>query len=324
MKRYDFTVVGTAAAVSVLKVRNMPEQGKSTPVFGDGFLSYSNGGMGLNICAGLAKLGASLYPVLTYADERQGEFLHDFIARYHMPADGIQDPPKGAGGTTIIIQDGKKNHMTMVTNYENRMPESEYYGRQRMEPHFFADSKMVVLTAPMAMNTQTIVESIEKSGVPLAFSMRKDPWALPHEILWRILCQASILFANEGETAYLVEEFGLADICDLFSAGKMRHIVQTLGADGSNVYSKGPEEIRRIHAAAVPCETEEIETVGAGDGYVSGFLYGYIHGRSIADCAMLGSTFSSFVLEKEGSITNLPTQEQLLARYAANQNRECE
>ena len=37
MKRYDFTVVGTAATVSILHVNQMPECGKSTPVFG--FLS---------------------------------------------------------------------------------------------------------------------------------------------------------------------------------------------------------------------------------------------------------------------------------------------
>lgn len=66
MKRYDFTVVGTAATVSILHVNQMPECGKSTPVFGGSFTEYSNGGMGLNICAGLARLGEAVYPVLTY------------------------------------------------------------------------------------------------------------------------------------------------------------------------------------------------------------------------------------------------------------------
>lgn len=63
MKRYDFTVVGTAATVSILHVNQMPECGKSTPVFGGSLTEYSNGGMGLNICAGLARLGEAVYPV---------------------------------------------------------------------------------------------------------------------------------------------------------------------------------------------------------------------------------------------------------------------
>lgn len=72
MKRYDFTVVGTAATVSILHVNQMPECGKSTPVFGGSFTEYSNGGMGLNICAGLARLGEAVYPVLTYCRHADG------------------------------------------------------------------------------------------------------------------------------------------------------------------------------------------------------------------------------------------------------------
>ena len=60
-----FTVVGTAATVSILHVNQMPECGKSTPVFGGSLTEYSNGGMGLNVCAGLARLGEAVYPVLT-------------------------------------------------------------------------------------------------------------------------------------------------------------------------------------------------------------------------------------------------------------------
>ena len=139
MKRYDFTVVGTAATVSILRVRQMPECGKSTPVFGGGLAEYDNGGMGLNICAGLAKLGASVYPVLTYADYRQHDFLHGFAQEYRMPEDGIKDPPAQARGTTIMIQNAEKNHMTLITEYEHRLPESTFYGVQEMKPQFFRD-----------------------------------------------------------------------------------------------------------------------------------------------------------------------------------------
>lgn len=155
MKRYDFTVVGTAATVSILHVNQMPECGKSTPVFGGSLTEYSNGGMGLNICAGLARLGEAVYPVLTYADHRQHDFLHAFAREYHMPENGIQDPPEKARGTTIMIQNAEKNHMTLITEYAHRLPGSTFYGVQEMKPEFFRDSRYVVLTAPMAMNVQT-------------------------------------------------------------------------------------------------------------------------------------------------------------------------
>ena len=94
--------------------------------------------------------------------------------------------------------------------------------------------------------------------------------------------------------------------------------METLGAQGSRVYAKEGDGIAVTQVGAIRPECSEIETVGAGDGYVCGFLYGLLHGCSARDCALLGGTLSSFVLEKEGSVTNLPTQKQLLARYEKN------
>ena len=315
MKRYDFTVVGTAATVSILRVRQMPECGKSTPVFGGGLAEYDNGGMGLNICAGLAKLGASVYPVLTYADYRQHDFLHGFAKEYRMPEDGIKDPPAQARGTTIMIQNAEKNHMTLITEYEHRLPESTFYGVQEMKPQFFRDSRYVILTAPMAMNTQPAIDAIRASGTPLVLSMRKDPNALPKEKLAQLLELSTVIFANETETAYLQETFGLKSACDLFEGGRLQILVETLGAEGSRVYYRSGTRIEITQAGVVAPQCEEPETVGAGDGYVCGFLYGLIRGYDMRACALLGATVSSFVLEKEGSITNLPTEAQLLARY---------
>lgn len=145
--------------------------------------------------------------------------------------------------------------------------------------------------------------------------MRKDPNALPHEKLAQLLELSTVIFANETETAFLCEEFGLKEIRDLFQNEKLQILVETLGAEGSRVYYRDGGQICQTQARAVRPLCAEPETVGAGDGYVCGFLYGLVHGRSVHECALLGGTLSSFVLEKEGSITNLPTEAQLLARY---------
>lgn len=232
-----------------------------------------------------------------------------------MPENGIQDPPEKARGTTIMIQNAEKNHMTLITEYAHRLPGSTFYGVQEMKPEFFRDSRYVVLTAPMAMNTQPAIDAIRASGTPLALSMRKDPNALPHEKLAQLLELSTVIFANETETAFLCEEFGLKEIRDLFQNEKLQILVETLGAEGSRVYYRDGGQICQTQARAVRPLCAEPETVGAGDGYVCGFLYGLVHGRSVHECALLGGTLSSFVLEKEGSITNLPTEAQLLARY---------
>ena len=85
-----------------------------------------------------------------------------------------------------------------------------------MKPQFFRDSRYVILTAPMAMNTQPAIDAIRASGTPLVLSMRKDPNALPKEKLAQLLELSTVIFANETETAYLQETFGLKSAIKLY------------------------------------------------------------------------------------------------------------
>ena len=105
------------------------------------------------------------------------------------------------------------------------------------------------------------------------------------------------------------------DMTDWFNLGKAKVIVTTLGKNGSRIFHK--EEDGSVSVIEVPITKTavgNVSAVGAGDGFVAGFLYGYVNGKSLQLCGQLGSTLSSFVIEKEDSTTNLPTLEQLLER----------
>ena len=52
--------------------------------------------------------------------------------------------------------------------------------------------------------------------------------------------------------------------------------------------------------AAFPVE-KVTDTTGAGDAYTAGFLYGYSQGRSLPDCAALGSRCGSAVIQQVGA-----------------------
>lgn len=315
MSQFDFTVVGTAASVSVLKVNKMPVCGSSTAVYEGSASDFKNGGMGFNIVSGLTKLGMKVYPVLTYADERQKNFLHNFVKENGMPDDGISDPPVGSSGTTIMIQDVEKNHMTLITGYSERLPNSPYFDAQKMEKHFF-DSKYCILTAPLPKNTSSAIDAIIDSGNPLVLSMRKDCNAFPHDLLWKAITNAEIIFANESEVEYILEEFSLKSILDLFAFNKLYCFVETLGKDGAVIlYKNQMNEISEEKVPAVKMEKPIADTVGAGDGFVCGFMYGIQKGASLIDSAIMGTVMSSFILEKEGSIEGQPNESELLDRY---------
>lgn len=113
---------------------------------------------------------------------------------------------------------------------------------------------------------------------------------------------ADILFANEVEITALFE-------CEFDAAiEKLRKLVDlaavTRSADGSVIVT--PEEIVKVAAAPV---ARVVDTTGAGDLYAAGFLYGYTHGKSLAESGRLGSLCAAEIISHYGARPETPLNE---------------
>jgi sugar/nucleoside kinase (ribokinase family) len=60
--------------------------------------------------------------------------------------------------------------------------------------------------------------------------------------------------------------------------------------------------VSKDETVAVPAIeiAELVDTTGAGDLYAAGFLFGYTNGRSLTDCAKLGSLAAGLVIQQIG------------------------
>jgi len=115
--------------------------------------------------------------------------------------------------------------------------------------------------------------------------------------LRRIINFGDYLFLNNFELKILLERLGLSDTRDLIlRSERLNSVVVTEGNLGSTLYKK--DETLKIP----PVFPDQIvNTLGAGDAYVAGFILGLTKNYEAAKCAKLGSTLSSFALEQEGA-----------------------
>lgn len=333
MAKYEYTVFGTATTVKIMKFDAFPQAGQTTPILNTDFDRLYYGGKAWNIAYDLMMLGCPVFPVLAYSDSR---FLPEFErakARFHMPDEGIFRSPQGDYEflTCYVLEDRNRDHIT-IGGYHSNSRDLDLSTLQRdhipIRQEFLADSRMALLTCPKPGDLEPMFSAIEASGLPMAFSMSHDPTVFDKKNLEPILKYAEILFANEEETTYIEELYGYSSIVELFRLGRARIIVKTLGGRGSLVYEKTADGWRN-HLVPVTAAggTADIRAVGAGDAYVAGFLYGLSAGVPVEVCAQYGSTVSSFIIEDEGSVTNAPALEQMLARNAtrpdaANRNHK--
>lgn len=132
------------------------------------------------------------------------------------------------------------------------------------------------------------------------------------DVTWMVK-KADVIFGNRDEFEELANINGFDSINDLFThlfssyskALQQKIIVITDGADDV-VYYKGDVNGIESESVAVPRVKKEdiIDTTGAGDSFVAGFLYEFLRGKDTRDCIDFGITISSQVIRTIGC--NLP------------------
>ena len=124
--------------------------------------------------------------------------------------------------------------------------------------------------------------------------------------LTRLLTHANYFFLNSDEDKYLYTDIGM-NISQL--ARKKKTVVVTLGPRGVKILTlKGKSLIKGI-------QVKKIEnTIGAGDGLISGFIYGLTNELNLQTCIEIGQVCASFVLENTCAHANI-TEQMIYKRY---------
>ncbi len=175
--------------------------------------------------------------------------------------------------------------------------------RGDVDPDLIATAKVTYLEGylwdpPKAKEAiANAAEIADANGRKVALSL-SDPFCVERHrdtFLELISDRVDILFANENEimSLFQVETFDEA-------ASRVSAFVEiaalTRSAQGSVIVTSGD----KIEVPAEPVG-KVVDTTGAGDLYAAGFLYGYTQGRSMRDCARLGSVCAAEVISHMGA-----------------------
>lgn len=87
------------------------------------------------------------------------------------------------------------------------------------------------------------------------------------------------------------------------------HVVIKLGSEGCLVRTEGREAIVR----SLP-NVRAVDTTGAGDAFLAGFVYGLFHGASPLECVLFGNITGATCVESIGCLASYVTEEKLLEK----------
>lgn len=87
------------------------------------------------------------------------------------------------------------------------------------------------------------------------------------------------------------------------------HVVVKLGGEGCLLYSGGRETV----VPPLP-GIKAVDTTGAGDAFLAGFVYGLIKGAPLPQAVLYGNITGAACVEKVGALTGFVTEHELLAK----------
>lgn len=293
-KKYDLLTIGDCCVDFILSGGSVvPEFGQKEKIVDNYFLEM--GGSCTIFACQAAKLGLKTAVIGKVGADPFGDLILQRLS--------------GAGvDISLMTRDkGLKTGITVVMNTGSDRAMLTYTGtidviRPDDVPDSLLDStRHLHIGSYFLMNKirshyPDIVKRVKAGGGSVSMDTNWDPTEQWDGGLKVLLPLVDMLMPNEKEAMAIA---GTSTIDSAVAA--LRKIVPILavkrGKAGATVHANGVD--RAVPAVNVKTV---VDTVGSGDSFDAGFLYGYLNGMSLPDCARIGSICGSIKTRAPGGI----------------------
>jgi ribokinase len=256
------------------------------------------GGSAANTIVGLARLGAATGFIGNVGNDPEGRILLEELKREGVDTGGVSVVEGDTGEIIGLVDRGGERVLYAYPGVNNALVIDESRVRYAGEAKYLHLSSFV---GDASYRSQKSLLGEVDSRITFSPGMLYARRGLRE--LRDVIGQSYAVFLNRDELRLLtggrLEE----------GAKRLLHIgaeivVVTLGKDGCYVFTNKVIKIPGYPAVAV-------DTTGAGDAFVAGFIYGLLADLSLKGCGMLGNKLASLCVEAFGARTSLPRKEEL-------------
>jgi len=294
------------------------------------FSMYLGGSSG-NLAAGLARLGSRSSMLSRVGDEQMGRFLREALAREGVDVSHVATDPKRLTAL-VVLGIANRNSFPHIFFRENCADMG--IENTDFDEAYIGSSRALSITGTHLSTEQsyevvrTAIDYARRQGTQVVLDIDYRP------VLWGLTA------AGGGEERYIESsnvtskyQSILGDLDLLVGTEEEINI-----AGGSTDTLTSLRAIRDVSAATIVCkrgplgcsifegaipdslddgitvhgvQVEVLNTLGAGDAFLSGFLNAWINGRSWEDCAASGNACGALVVSRHGCTPAMPTRIEL-------------
>ena len=308
--RYDVIVSGYISLDRVIKVSTELKPGKTSIVTNDNNVKLEYGGCGINFACDLDMLGKSVLPVIRVGYDYESSGFKRFLEYSNISTEAVEMIKDSATSCSYLIENPEMDHITLY--YPGAMSEN-YFKSYKSE--WFSNSKLGLMTVASVKDNKEFLNRCKNAKIPHFLGLKMDEDAFPKWFVKEVTSSVTGVFANEVEYEYFLTSNEVKTVEDIFDLNKgLEFVIKTKGKKGSEIYYREGKAITHLEIPIL--ETDDfVSSVGSGDAFMAGFIFGMLEGYSKKECMYLGATLSTFIIEKAGATSNAPDRLQLLYRF---------
>ena len=279
------------------------------PVSASGYRAVSGslnaGGEAVNEAAAAAKLGLKTGILCRLGSDTAGDLIVSVLSSLGVDTGRIIRSGTTPVTTMFVMENGTRRSITNEAHRQTFHPEKH--------PELFTDARALILGSLFRTPFDdpeivfTMLSAAKKAGQTV-FADTKLPNFRPLGLsdLRDALPLIDYLTPNEDEAAYFSGKKDPDEMADVFLRAGVKNVIIKLGAEGCLL--KGGNIRLRLPAYPV----NAVDTTGAGDQFLTGFVSGILRGASVPDALQFANACGAVCTTAVGAGTALKSREQVL------------
>lgn len=298
---YDVTVIGPAI-IDILAgpVNNNIFTLGSLPM---DTIRMSFGGDALNQAVILSKLGKKVQLITKVGDDEAGKRVLNFMEKNDISLKSVSLGKEMSTGINIVLIDenGNRHFLTNPNSSLRKLALADIEKNIDNTARIISFAGMFIsplLTIPAMKNLFSKVKCQKDRLLVVDMTKAKNKETL--EDIRELLPYIDYIFPNEEEIALLTGEKNPIINAKLLVKYGVKNAIIKCGEKGCIIANEfGVQKISAVEN--IRC----IDSTGAGDSFVAGFIWALLQGLSVDECAKTGCAIASCIVEEYGATTGV-------------------
>lgn len=267
------------------------------------------GGSSANMAVGLSRLGAQVGIVSCLGDDSLSRFLIGFLNQEKVDTSHVKTAP-GYLPSLAITEVSPPDRFPQV--FYRHDPVDVMLDIDAADLAYLSSARMFITNgtslcaSPSRESAYLALERAKQAGCLVVFDVdyRSMSWRKPEEAGLAVrlaLPYIDVLIGNQLELGLVAGSSDLEQATATLRRRGIPILVSKLGDQGTRVW-RGEESV-----FLPPYPVEVCTTIGAGDGFASGFLYAMLEGMPVPECLHYGNAAAAIVVSRLSCSEAMPT-----------------